>query len=202
MFQKILLSIFLLTLFVPVSASASLFGDPVATHVGENSQFEYWVEYINPLGVTTVDENGITYDPFQFSPTHENTFLPEQYFGDYALYFTNSPVTFKVHIKNASKRSFKNLLIMAQQELLNPEGTSGIPFPEPNSSSWFVETLGPSEEIVLEDTFSISGLLSSGIDQTHLQIIHLDNSKKEKRSGRGRILLDDPQAGLWCPLGE
>jgi len=207
----VVIFLFSFLVFFPFSTSAALFGltasnaqagEQTGKHTGESSPFEYSIEYLNPLGVTIVDETGIFYDPFDFGSSHDEfTILPANYFGSYDLYFVGSTVQFRVHITNTGSRTYKNLLIRTQQELLNPLGGAGTPFPEPNDNEWFVRSLGPGKTVVLEGSVVPSGDIPSGIDQTHLQIIHLDNSSKaHERKGSGRILLDDPQAGLWCPL--
>lgn len=202
--QTIIFSCVLAITVTPLSVTAGFFDEKIGQHLGESKRFEYWVEYLNPLGITTVDATGITYNPFSFPSTKdENTILPERYFAKYPLYFSNAPVSFLLHLKNTSKRTFNNLFVIVRQEQINTEGNSGEPFPSPNSSQWFIRTFSPGEETTLNGTVVVSDAVPSGIDQTHLQIIHWDNSNKQQTSkGAGRIILDDPQAGLWCPLSS
>ena len=165
-------------------------------HFGEIPPLDYRIEYLDAKGITTVNETGIDYGGFG----HENTILPEEYFHEYPLYFTGDTLRFAVHIKNVSKRTYKNLRVVTAQEFLNDEGGAGEPFPDSYLHDWFVRSLRPGEEDVLEGSMLIPNILSSGIDQTHLQILHWDSGGEDKKNvGSGRVIVDDPQAGIWCP---
>lgn len=182
-------------------AQVNELGEKAGKHSGEEPPFEYWVEYLEPLGVTTADEDGITFAPFNSSPSFLADDIPEKYFGDYPLYFSGGTMHFRVHIKNLDKRTYRNLLVLAQQEFFNKEGGDGESFGQPALNQWFVAELNPGEEIVLEGSVWITGVLGSGLDQTHLQILHWpQNSPQTSINGGGQIILDDAQAGIWCPL--
>lgn len=170
-------------------------------HNGEQPSIAYRVDYVSPFGITSANAAGITYAPFGFPPTFEPTVLPERYFGSYALYFAGGPFSFVLHLKNTGKRTYRNLLVIAAQEFLNIGGGAGVPFPGDAAHNWFVPKLGPGEEVALYGALTLPTLGSSGIDQTHLQILHWENDETVSPDvGTGRVLLDDPQAGLWCPL--
>lgn len=66
-----------------------------------------------------------------------------------------------------------------------------------NKHVWFIDKLSPGEEIVFQGEFFIPRIGESGIDQTHLRISHQDFKGIEK----GQIIIEDYQAGLWCPVG-
>ncbi len=87
--------------------------------------------------------------------------------------------------------------VIAVQEFLNVEGGAGTLFPEPNANVWEAPELLPDQELVFEG-FSAIPNGPSGLDQTHLQIIHLNGEDKENSGGE--IIVDDPQAGIWCPV--
>lgn len=165
-------------------------------HLGEIPLLDYWIEYLDAKGITTVDETGIDYGGLG----HEDAILPERYFGEYPLYFTGNTLRFVVHIKNVGKRTYKNLRVVTAQEFLNIEGEAGEPFPDSYLHDWFVPELRSGDEIVLHGSMLIPNILSSGIDQTHLQILHWDNEGEDKKNvGSGRVIVDNPQAGIWCP---
>lgn len=190
---------FLLLSYTAVSADSGPLGTKTGNHFGEERFLEYWIEYLDPLGVTAVDEAGITFSAFDGSVTHEEIILPEKYFGEYPLYFGDGTLRFDVHIRNTGKRTYQNLLIIAAQEFLNVEGGAGEPLSVP-ASEWSVETLAPSQEVVLSGSIVIPSIGPSGIDQTHLQILHRNGAGGPAHaSGGGEIIVDSPQAGLWCP---
>lgn len=187
-------------MLVPVFASASFSQSQTGKHYGEAKNLEYSIEYLDPLGVTIANETGITFLPFSGGQSFDPTVLPEQYFDEYPLYFSGGTLHFIVHIKNTGKRTFRNLLVKTAKEFLNTEGGTGEPFPENNTQEWFVENLLPGEKLELLGTFEIPNIQTSGIDQTHLQILHLGANEAGQGEGApGRIIVDDPQAGLWCP---
>lgn len=194
-FQKrYILGIAIFMCMLPWHISAAL-----GNHTGEKNDLLYRVEYLNPLGITTVHENGITYDPFGFSPFTENTILPERYFGSYPLYFAGETVSYRIHVASTGKRTFRNLRVTAAQEYLHTDGGQGVAFSAP--LSWNVPELSADSEIILAGNAPIPANGRSGIDQTHLIIEHSDTSKygDHDDNGKGRVIVDDPQAGLWCP---
>lgn len=197
--NKILVGIFILIVAIPLLVSAQ-----TGNHFGEQKFITYSIEYLDPLGVTVVDETGITYIPFQYGESHNDTILPERYFGSYSLYFAGGTLNFKAIIKNNGPRTYQNLKIETFQEFLNIEGGPGEGMGNDNKSIWFIEKLGPEEEVLLWGEFIIPLIGESGIDQTHLRISHWGpKDRKEKfpdQFMKGQILLEDFQAGLWCPM--
>lgn len=176
---------------------------PIGKHSGEISPIAYSIEYTGTLGVTTASAAGITYAPYGYYPTFEPTILPERYFGDYPLYFADGPFAFTIHLKNIGKRTYRNLLVITAQEFLNTNGDAGELFPGNAAHNWHVEKLGPGEQVALSGEMILPSFGSSGIDQTHLQILHWgEEGRTSDFLGAGRILLDAPQAGLWCPISE
>ena len=194
--RNILVTILVVFLALPALAFAGGLTPKTGNHFGEIPTFDYLIEYLDTKGITTVDETGIDYGGFG----HENTILPEEYFHEYPLYFTGDTLRFAVHIKNVSKRTYKNLRVVTAQEFLNIEGGAGVPFTACYLHDWFVRGLMPGEEVVLEGSMLIPNISNSGIDQTHLQILHWDSGGEDKKNvGGGRVIVDDPQAGIWCP---
>ena len=189
--KKILTSVFLFGLLTPFFATAQ-----TGNHFGEQEFISYRIEYLDSPGITTADAAGITYESFAGYYRHEDKILPERYFGIYSLYFAKNTMRFKLFLKNNRDRTFRNLKIETFQEFLNTEGGRGGAMGDNNKQAWFLEKFGPGEEIVLSGEFNIPSLGEGGIDQTHLRISHNTASDREK----GEIILEDFQAGLWCPL--
>lgn len=189
--------IFVLAFFCVPQVSLSTTGQ----HLGDKQWLEYEVSYLDPKGVTTAHDFGIDFIPNIGSPTYSNEILPEVYWREYPLYFTGDEVHFRVSIYNTGKRTYRNLHVIATQELLNTEGGAGQTFPGDSTSDWFVEKIGPGQDISLEGSFVIpTEGVGVGIDQTHLSILHGKGSQDlGDEPHKGRVMLDDPQAGLWCP---
>lgn len=198
--KKILASISILLIVMPV-----LVYGQTGNHWGERRPLDYRIEYLDSSGITLVNENGIDFLMWGYHRIDFiNTILPEKYFGEYPLYFAGNVLQFKVIIKNNSNRTYRNLKIETLQEFLNIDGYEGEPIGDNNRNIWFVEKLGAAEEIVLLGEFAIPLIGESGIDQTHLRISHWSiNEREEKLDGqfeKGQIILEDFQAGLFCPL--
>jgi len=189
--KKIFVGVFASSFLLPFFVSAQ-----TGNHFGEQKFIDYRIEYLSPLGVTVVDETGITYQYFENNyQLHEDRVLPGQYFDSYPLYFAGGAMQFRLFIKNTSNRTYRNLKIETFQEFLNISGGRGEAMGGNYQREWLVDKLGSGEEIVLSGEFDIPLLGASGIDQTHLRISHQSNSDQEK----GQIIIEDFQAGLWCP---
>lgn len=166
-------------------------------HNGEVKNLSYEIKYLNSLGTTIVNQYGIYFYPYwPYLPSHMNEILPEVYFGQYPLYFAGWELPFCVSVKNNSQRIYRNILVETFQEFLNIEGGRGEQMGSQNAHSWIVDKLGPNSEIEKCATFQIPNDGSSGIDQTHLRVSHYMPLRMEM----GQIILEDFQAGLWCPL--
>ena len=197
--RKIL--ILYLAIFIVSQASFALAeGVKIGNHYGEVENLQYSVKYLEPKGVTTVDDYGITFKPFFFVWSFLPEILPAKYFGDWPLYFAGETMNFKVYLKNTGKRTFRNLKIIAIQEFLNPEGGKGENIGDNNLTDWFLSYLGPGEEIIFDGTFEIPLVGESGLDQTHLLISHWKDGDNVSGDNGGRIIVDDFQAGIWCPV--
>ena len=201
---KVRTQIFIGALAVLLAAGSSFAADPATldsqtgNHTGEAALLDYSIEYLDQLGITIAGADGITYAPFGFAPFFEPTIYPERYFGSYPLYFSGLTLHFRVHFKNPGQRMYKTLQVLAWQEWLNESGGAGEAFVEPNLNEWFVEALEPGQEVILEGA-SVIPAGPSGLDQTRLQIIHANGDDPRQTNGGGEIIVDDPQAGIWCP---
>lgn len=197
--NKISIAILAFTIAVPFIVEAQ-----TGNHFGEQKFLKYRIEYLDPQGVTIVDEEGITFKAWGCCEFREDIILPQRYFGDYPLYFAQDTLRFRVIIENDGPRTYKNLQIETFQEFLDIAGDVGEPMGNDNRNAWFIEKLGPGEEIILTGQFVIPSLGESGIDQTHLRVSHLDSQNGKRGEGiqftNGQIILEDFQAGLWCPI--
>lgn len=196
--KSLLVALGILSFIFWPSAFVSADFDKTGNHYGEAGNLEYSIEYLEPKGVTTANNYGLTFKPFGFDLSFLPQILPAKYFGDYPLYFTGDTLNFKVHLKNTGKRTFRNLKVFAFQEFFNASGGKGNPIGGENQSDWFLAKLGSGEEVVLDGVFEIPLVGESGLDQTHLQILHWPGDDSDSDSN-GRVIVDDRQAGIWCP---
>jgi len=153
-------------------------------HVGERKQLDYFIEYASPSGFTGSDQ---TADSNLWG-------LP--------LYFQGETMRYRIHIQNNSNRTFNHLRVIASQEYFLADGAQrGALMPGNATQSFFVPTIQPFQEIVLNGSYEIGTEGFPGFDQTHLMIEHWASENGKPADNRGRVIIDDPTAGLWCPPG-
>lgn len=177
-------------------------------HIGDAAPIQVEIVYKDAPGILTIDERGATY----YFPAWNWTFreggvYDESYYGTYPVYFIGQTMTFEMHIKNTSNRTYRNLKVVATQEYHLAAGASyGEPMPGDSSEEWFIEKLGPHEELVLTGYHYAPYNTLPGLDQTHVEIYHWSNGKIipidiQVRSAKapGRLFWNDPEAGVYCP---
>ena len=120
-------------------------------HIGDAAPIQVKIVYQNAPGILTIDERGATYYfPAWNWTVSEGGVYDESYYGTYPVYFIGQAMTFEVHIKNTSSRTYRNLKVVATQEYHLATGASyGELMPGDSVQEWFVEKLGPNEELVL-----------------------------------------------------
>ncbi|MDO9537217.1 MAG: PKD domain-containing protein [Thermoplasmata archaeon] len=164
---------------------------------------QYWIEYIYPADQTIVDENGIYFytsgaypEKTEFIPYNASFRIPEVDYGVYPLYNCSMPLYYRLHILNLDSLEQTGIEVEVIQERHNTmtiwdslgeislikgqqlEGTLPL--------HWTF-TLAPNQELVLNGYHIFTGR-GWGLDQTHLII-----------SQNGTILVDDSEAGVYCP---
>jgi len=186
-------------------ASASDLLGPVwqlkGKHIGDGEPLSWKIEYFDQWGRTVVDNNGghfyhdkccggyLTDDP--------SWLYPQQYWGTFPMYYIGTTMRYRITLTNNSRRTYKNLRVVAIQEYLNPTGDWGERLGPDAARDWYVRTLGPGQSVVLEGTCNILGDAHGGLDQTHLQVQHWNGGKG--KPGPGSVIIDDAKAAIWCP---
>ena len=94
-------------------------------HYGGPKMMEADIEFFNPRGTFIADGTGIYYK-IDGKLYHRNTFYPEQYWGEYPLYFpaTTVPVAVGITNKNPQAVTGKHALI-TESCVLNTDGSYG-----------------------------------------------------------------------------
>lgn len=177
-------------------------------HIGDAAPLEYEIVYKGFPGILTIDESGATY----YFPDWDRTIYTggsydPEYFGTYATYFVGGTMSFEVHIRNTSSRTYRNLKVVATQEYHFTNGAEyGTPLPGGSTQEWFIGEIRGGEEIVLSGAVTVSSDTLPGLDQTHVQVLHWVNGNQVPLDAQlngartqGRIFVDDPEAGVYCP---
>lgn len=177
-------------------------------HIGDAAPLEYEIVYMGFPGILTIDESGARYYFPEWDRTREaDGSYGEEHFGTYAVYFIGDYMSFEIHLRNTSKRTYRNLKVVSTQEYHFTEGAeSGTPLPGESTQEWFVRELRGNEEMVLEGRALVTDETLPGLDQTHVTVLHWVNGKQVPLNAQlkgaraeGRIFVNDPEAGIYCP---
>jgi len=125
-----------------------------------------------------------------------------------AGYYIGMPMTYEVHIRNKSRRTYQHLDVTAIQEYYH-SGTcnrtwypypqqvtyrKGQPLPGNSKQVWRNNSLGPNQKIVLRGRYNVPLATCDGLDQTHVIIQHTNKGKVE-----AAIMYYEPECGVFCP---
>lgn len=165
-------------------------------------QLDVWIEYLDTFGHTSVDAKGIHWSWAGGATTHGNLMYPPQYWNDdYPMYVVGKQMNVRVWVKNKSKRAQRRMRVVAVQEYLNIFGGDGENLPGSSTKAWFIESLKKNGSVALDFSYYIPSGTQPGLDQTHVIITRCLNWRK-KCCTKQRLLVNDPQAGLFCPPWE
>lgn len=181
-YKTAVVSLLIATLIIMLSvevAAASHGGK----HVGEKPKIEYEIEF---LDYKDVDEGG------------------------YPIYFIGQPMHFRITITNTGERTFNNLFIRAIQEYHeNMSGNDtgyfevhkGEMLPGDAVSEWYFEGVRGGETITLDVYYTSPLETHPGLNQVHLEFYHWKppESSDHGFDAPGRLFIDDPEAGVYCP---
>jgi len=153
-------------------------------HDGEQKCLSYSITYVDP-------------------PAHED--YPE--FGYYGVpaYYLGESMHYSVEVTNTCKRTFKSLRVVGVQRYFNDgllpyqDWTEAAPYWNGASQTFFINTLKPGESEVFSGSYNILGGVA-GLDQTQLLIMHWEAGNPDSVDwSKGRIIVNNEQAGIWCP---
>lgn len=195
MIRKLVWVVIILLALIPLGAAQQ------GKHIGDASFLEYEIIYKNFPGILTIDENGATY----YFPRWDFTWYAggnydERYYGVYPVYFIGQWIEYEIHLKNTGHRTYKNLKIIATQEYYLAYGAEEDEvLPGDPTQEWELDGLRSGEEAVLEGRYLAVPGVRPGLDQTHLQVLHWSKGNLEPVSIKGKVFIDDEEAGLYCP---
>ncbi len=176
-------------------------------HIGDKAPLEYEIVYTNAAGALTIGPSGCAYyfprwnwywsPPCDYGP---------KYYREYMVYFINEWMTYEVRVKNTGQRTYKHLEVSATQEYYEDIcwggscAKKGDALPGSPAQTWTIDTLGPGEEVVLKGAYFAPWGTLPGLDETHLVVKHGKGADGGKgMDAPGRVLIDDPEAGVYCP---
>ncbi|MCB9738950.1 MAG: hypothetical protein H6747_06760 [Deltaproteobacteria bacterium] len=152
------------------------------------------VEYLGAAGRASLHARGSTYHLEGKAPHPGSVYYPEPYWSDaYALFRAGQPMRLRVTVENRGKRALKGAQLVAVQEHLDYFGKDGEDVDGAAAQAIALPSLKPGATWQQELTLTLPMRLLPGLLQTHVQLV-------QQRGKRSQLLLDEPQAGLFCPL--
>lgn len=152
------------------------------------------VEYLGAAGRASLHARGSTYHLEGKAPHPGSIYYPEPYWSDaYALFRAGQQMRLRVTVENRSKRTLKGAQLVAVQEHLDYFGKDGEDVDGAAAQAVALPSLAPGASWQQELTLTLPMRLLPGLLQTHVQLV-------QQRGKHCRLLVDEPQAGLFCPL--
>ena len=120
MFKKIVL----VALCLSLAAVSSVLGKQ-GRHIGENRMLDVDIIFSNPSGTTVTDASGVYYKYWGYV-FHENKVYPQQYWGEYPLYFVGQHIPITVTVTNKGPRAKSKIRVKTEAYTLQTTGASGM----------------------------------------------------------------------------
>ncbi len=174
-----LIAVLIASLFTSAAFAAE------GNHFGEQECLNYSISYLNPALFVNYPQYG-----------HYN--VPGYYIG--------MPMNYLITISNKCERSLYNLRAVGVQTEFNgtmlPDQawSEGAPHWNGDSQTFFIPRLKGGQSVSFyAKYFSLNG--RPGLDKTRLLVLHWAAKNPETSGGAsaGRIIIDDENAGIWCP---
>ncbi len=183
----ILIPLFTVAVYSPSARSAG-------KHKGENKQFSVDIAFSGEFGETVTDSQGTTYSFWGYS-IFEPKIYPEEYWGEFPLYFWNTHIGVAVTITNHGPRNRMKLKVIREAYTLRTDGTNGVALIKPYTIN---VTLGRGETATIDSSFAahyVAGA-ESGLDRFLVKIVHVNSGKGSGDEEPGLIAVKE---GIFCP---
>jgi len=177
----------------PVVDPESEAEDP-GTMFGELKQLKVEIAFSGAAGVTTTDENGITYAVGSWV-SHEDKVYPSEYWGRFPLYFFGQEVGVAVTVTNLGPRRSFDLVIRTEAYCLRTDGSNGAMLLAPQESTIRVMR---GETVVVDSSFTADYVAGaeSGLDRLIVKVLHpnvVDNPQGDEPA----LILQ--KEAVFCP---
>jgi hypothetical protein len=189
MFKKIVL----LALCISLAVTAPLFSKQ-GRHIGENKMLDVDIIFSGSSGTTITDATGVYYKYWGYM-FRENKVYPQEYWGEYPLYFVGQPVSIMVNITNKGPRAKSKIRIKTEAYTLLTDGSSGMELAEPTMIDVEVEK-GETQHIDASFTIQYSPDLDSGLDRFIVKVMHMNEGGGK---GNPEPALIMSKEGVFCP---
>lgn len=156
-------------------------------HTGELKMLEANIEFLNPLGQTVTNSDGITYY-FQGLEFHEDIVYIPEYWGTYPLYMPGYQVPIKVTVTNKGPRAKAKLSIKMECYTIDTNGSNGTSLMQPQ----IIEvTVNRGETKVIDASFLLPQIAKE-LNRFTIKLYHHQNANNEAS-------LITTKEGVFCP---
>jgi hypothetical protein len=163
-------------------------------HTGEVKQLAVDLEFSGAIGDTVTDAGGINYN-FWGMTFHDNQVYPQQYWGDFPLYFFGGTVGATVTVSNLGPRATENLMVTTQVFVLNTDGSSGVSL-APDKVTQFSVAKGQTQTIDASFVPQFVPGASSGLDRVVILVQHINDGGGPGNSYPALIVAKE---AILCP---
>lgn len=172
----------------------ALCGGAGGNHWGERNNLLVDIQFTNSFGTTTVNGSGVVYSFFGRSIPENKIYAP-QYWGDFPLYFFNTPTSVQVRIKHLGQRPKMKLKIVTEAYVLKTDGSNGA-IMTPRTVR---EIMLVNNELQVIDASFITPYTpdaESGLDRFIVKVLHVNEGGGPGNEEPALIM---SREGIYCP---
>lgn len=163
-------------------------------HKGEQKMLDVTIEFSKSFGKTITNKDGIFYH-VGGGVSYEKKIYPEQYWGEFALYFFGVPAGITVRVTNKGPRAKARIRIKTESYVLRTDGSSGSSLMEPKVIDVEVP-LGETKVIDASFTVEYSPGAESGLDRFLVKVLHMNEGGGKGNEEPALIMVKE---GVFCP---
>lgn len=163
-------------------------------HKGERKMFDVEIKFFNSFGKTITNETG-TYYNFWGYTFYEPKVYPEEYWGEFPLYFFGSEVGVIVKVKNNGPRKKAKIRIKVEAYVLKTDGSNGVSLMEPKTIDIIVNK-GEEKEIDASFIAEYVEGAESGLDRFIVKVLHINEGGGKGNPEPSLIMQKE---GVFCP---
>jgi hypothetical protein len=166
-------------------------------HKGEERMLDVEITFSGAFGTTVTNSEGTYYNFLWGYTLYEEKVYPQQYWGEYPLYFFGLPVGVTVKITNKGPREKCKLSIKSEAFVLRTDGSSGAPLMVPKVVDVEVKR---GETKVVDASFVCEYVdgADSGLDRFIVKVLHTNEGNGSEENNYEPALIMQKE-GVFCP---
>jgi len=166
-------------------------------HIGEQQMLDVEIVFSESFGTTVTNSEGTYYKFFWGYTLYEDKVYPQQYWGEYPLYFFGLPVGVSVKITNKGPREKCKVRVKSEAFVLKVDGSNGVSLMEPKIAEVEVRK---GETKVIDASFVCEYVegAESGLDRFIVKVLHINEGIGSERNNYEPALIMQKE-GVFCP---